>query len=174
METAVYTVPVTDPNSPFDDRAVWVAGAGGWRHNGAMVEPVSLTLGAMVAGFVAKAAEKAIEKTADGAVEAVPGAVSKVVAWVKTRFAGRTELARLEDAPDSARRQQELGQIIDAELVDDERTELQTLVDQAQAAAPSDVFNIGSVRADRGVAVVKHIGDITMNYDAGSGGSDPR
>ena len=141
-----------------------------------MVEP--MTLGVAVAALVAKVAEKAIEKTADGAVDAVPGAVGKVVAWVKHRFAGRAELAKLEDAPDSPSRKTALGQIIDAELIDDERTQLFRLLEDAQRAAPSEFFHIGSITATHGgVAVAQNTGDITMTYNASAdragGGSDP-
>ena len=143
-----------------------------------MVEPVSMTLGVAAAALVAKVAEKAIEKAADGAVEAVPGAVGKVVAWVKHRFAGRAELAKLEDAPDSPSRQTALGQIIDAELVDEERTELAGLLEDAKRAAPSGFFHIGSITATHGgVAAAQMTGDVTTTYNASAdragGGSDP-
>jgi len=135
-----------------------------------MVEPV--TLGVAAAALVAKVAEKAIEKTADGAVDAVPGAVGKVVAWVRHRFAGRAELARVEDAPDSPSREAALGQIIDAEIVDDERTELARLLEDAKRAAPSAFFHIGSMSATEGSnAIGQNNAPITMTYNAGSGSS---
>jgi len=137
-----------------------------------MVEPVSMTIGVAAAALVAKVAEKAIEKTADGAVDAVPGAVGKVVAWVKHRFAGRAELAKLEDAPDSPSRQTALGQIIDAEIVDEERTELAALLEDAKRAAPSGVFHIGSITATHGgVAAAQITGNVTTTYNAGSSSS---
>lgn len=49
-----------------------------------MVDPVSLSVGAVVAALVTKAAEKAGE----GAVEAVPGVVGRLVKWLRERFSG--------------------------------------------------------------------------------------
>ena len=71
-----------------------------------MVEPVSLTLGAIAAALVAKATEK----TAEAAVDGGAGALSGIVAWLRKRFSGpednqgATALARIEDAPDSPSR----------------------------------------------------------------------
>jgi len=137
-----------------------------------MVEPVSMTVGAAAAALVSRAIEKGIEKSADSAVDAVPGAVGKVVAWVRHRFAGRDQLAKVEEAPDSPSRQAALGQIIDAEIVDDERTELARLLEDAKRAAPSAFFHIGSMSATEGSnAIGQNNAPITMTYNAGSGSS---
>lgn len=139
-----------------------------------MVEPVSLTLGAIAASLVAKAVERAVDKAADETVDGGVGAVVRVVAWVRARFGHRTELAALENVPDSARLQTQLADVIDAELVDDPSAlqELQTLIDASQTANPSGAFHIGTITATYGgVAAAQIVGNVstTSNSD-GEGG----
>lgn len=147
---------------------------------GGMVEPVSLTLGAIAASLVAKAVEKAVDKAADGAVDEGAGAVVRVVAWVRSRFGHRPELAALEHVPDSARLQTQLGEVIDAELVEDppSRQELQRLIDASQTANPIGVFHIGSITATQGgVAAAQIVGNVSTTSsnsgeDGGRGGDE--
>lgn len=103
-----------------------------------MVDPVSLSLGVIAANLVAQAAERATEKTADAVVDASGTALQRVVGWVRSRFGGRTELVKVEEVPDSGRLKEQLGAVIDAELVDDEaaRSQLQALVDAVQEHQP--------------------------------------
>src|SRR3954465_8236788 len=76
----------------------------GWVENARMVEPVSLTLGAIVAGLVAKAAERASER----AVEGGEGVLGRLVAALRARFSGVADapageaLARVQEVPDSS------------------------------------------------------------------------
>lgn len=147
--------------------------------------PEPITLGVAAALLLAKTIEKAIDKTADRVTDPIPVTVSAVVNWVRGHFGERAELTTLEDAPDSARRQNALAEIIDAELIDDEdaHTQLLALLDahqRALAAQPRSEYNIGSIRADRGgVAVGGNItGGVTAGYKEattppGGGAEDP-
>lgn len=112
-----------------------------------MVEPVSLTLGAIAAALVAKASDKAAER----AVDEGAGALVRLVGWLRERFAAddATEaiaaLAKVEDAPDSPSRVRELAAVLDCRVDDpddpDFRVEMQALVDEAQAGG-ADVGSI--------------------------------
>jgi hypothetical protein len=103
-----------------------------------VVEPISLSLGAIVAALVARASDK----VADDAVEAGEGAVSKLVAAVRRRFSrDRDELAaealaRVEDVPDSPSRVKALADVVDerAQRDDDLRSEFEQLVAEARGA----------------------------------------
>ncbi len=109
-------------------------GDGGER---SMVEPVSLTVGAIAAALVAKASDKAAERAVDDGA----GALARLVGWLRARFAhddateASTAFAKVEDAPDSPSRVRELAAQLDR-WADDPgfRAELQGLVDKAQAA----------------------------------------
>lgn len=110
-----------------------------------MVEPVSLTVGAVIAAMVTKAAET----TAEQAVEGKSGVVGRAVGWLRTRFSdaehseGSVALARLEDAPDSPTRMRELARIVDQYAAADPglRAELEGLVKEARVAG----VNVGSI-----------------------------
>ena len=100
-----------------------------------MVEPVSLTLGAIAAALVAKVADK----TAEQAVEGGAGAVSRLVAWLKDRFVeadedgGAMALARVEEVPDSPSRLSALADVVNrrAEADREFRLGLMSLVEDA-------------------------------------------
>jgi hypothetical protein len=101
-----------------------------------MVEPVSLSLGAIVAALVAKG----VERAADDAVEGGEGMLRRLVAALRERFAGagdepaREALTRVQDAPDSPSRVKALAAVIDQRARDDLelRGELEALVAQAR------------------------------------------
>jgi hypothetical protein len=103
-----------------------------------MMEPVSLTLGAVAAALVAKAEDNAAEKAVEGAA----GALRRLVSWLRERFAGDKDpagaraLARVEDAPDSPSRIQELADVLEqrAETDGHFREVLKGLVAEARAA----------------------------------------
>ncbi len=103
-----------------------------------MVEPVSLTLGAIVAALVAKA----VDRAEDRAVEDGEGVLRRVVGLLRERFSSRddesaaTALARLEDAPDSPTRVRELAVAVDraAEADPALRSGLEALVSEARSA----------------------------------------
>lgn len=102
------------------------------------MEPVSLTAGAIVAALVAKAAEAAGEEAAHGAA----GALRRLAAWLRARFAedadesGAAVLERLDEAPDSPSRVRALAAYVDDRARRDEafREELEARVADAQQA----------------------------------------
>lgn len=101
-----------------------------------MVEPISLSIGAIVAAIVAKASEQA----ADGAVDAGASGLRRLLAAVRERFANRHDEAvtgaveRVADAPDSPSRVETLAELIDERASADEalRRDLEALVEQAR------------------------------------------
>jgi hypothetical protein len=103
-----------------------------------VVEPVSLTVGAVVAALVVKAAEKGGEELAEGA----SSVLGRLVGWLRARFSRTADseassaLAKVEDVPDSPSRVKDLATILDsrAEADPEFRAELQRFVDQARAA----------------------------------------
>ena len=110
-----------------------------------MVEPVSLTVGAIVAALVAKASDKA----ADRAVDDGAGALGRLVGWLRKRFVdddaveATIALANVEEVPDSPSRLRELAAELDHRAaVPGFRVELQALVDEARAAGV-DIGSIG-------------------------------
>ena len=109
------------------------------------MEPVSLTLGAIAAALVAKAGDKA----ADRAVEGGAGVLRRLVGWLRERFSGDNDadgtraISRVEDAPDSPSRIQELADVLDRRVGADEgfRDTLKALVAEARSAG----VDVGSI-----------------------------
>ena len=109
------------------------------------MEPVSLTLGAIVAALVAKA----MDKSAERAVEGGAGVLGRLLGWLRDRFsgdkdeAGARALARVEDAPDSPSRVRELAGVLDERTgADGEfRAALEALVAEARSAG----VDVGSI-----------------------------
>lgn len=109
------------------------------------MEPVSLTLGAIAAALVAKAADKAAER----AVEGGETVLERLVGWLRQRFSGeeqreaQTALAHVEQVPDSPSRLGALAEVIDRRAGADAefRSELEALVKEAQAGG----VDIGSI-----------------------------
>ena len=103
------------------------------------MEPVSLTLGAIVAALVAKAAERAVEGGED--------ALARLVGQLRRRLSGereaQTALAHVEEVPDSPSRLGALTEVINRRLEADPgfRSELEALVQQAQAGG----VDVGSI-----------------------------
>ena len=101
-----------------------------------MVEPVSLTVGALVATLLTKAAEKSGENL----IAAGKAAVGRLVGWLKDRFTqtGDEEesqaLTWAEGAPDSPSRMRDLASVVDRRAATDPefKSQLQQLVDDAQ------------------------------------------
>ena len=104
-----------------------------------------MTLGAIAAVLVAKAADKAAER----AVDSGEGVLLGLVHWVRRRLSeddqhvARTALAKLEEVPDSPSRLQALAEVIDrrAEADPGFRTELEVLLKQLEAAG----VDVGSI-----------------------------
>jgi hypothetical protein len=103
-----------------------------------VVEPVSLTVGAVVAALVMKAAEKGGEELAEGA----SSVVGRVVGWLRARFSRTVDseassaLAKVEEVPDSPSRAKALAEVLDsrAEADPEFRVELERLVEEAKAS----------------------------------------
>lgn len=101
-----------------------------------MVEPVSLSLGAIVAALVARAAERA----GDGAAAGGESLLRRLVDKLRARFAGAADeaaagaLARAQEVPDSPSRVRELAAVLDQRAAADPalRGELEALVGQAR------------------------------------------
>lgn len=93
-----------------------------------MVEPVSLSLGVVVAGFLTKAFEGAGGKVGGAVAEGL----GRLLGAVRERLGGDagTALARAEEAPDSPSRLRALAGAVDAEVARDAGfgTELEELV----------------------------------------------
>ena len=133
------------------------------------MEPVSLTLGAVVAALVAKAADKA----ADRAVEGGQGALGRLVSWLRQRFSGddepeaTTALSHVEDVPDSPSRLTALAEVIDRRAAVDAgfRSELETLVDRAQAGGVDVGSIVQTAWGDRNVQSAGVVGsEIHITY----------
>ena len=113
-----------------------------------MVEPVSLTLGAIVAALVAKA----VDRAEDRAVEGGEGVLRRMVRLLRDRFSSHgdesasTALARVEEVPDSPTRVRELAVAVDRAAEADPvlRRALESLVSEARSAGV-DVESISQV-----------------------------
>lgn len=108
-----------------------------------MVEPVSSTLGMVVALLVAKAMARAT----DEAVEGGAAVLHRLVGWLKERVGGGDDpggvaLARVEDAPDSPSRLQELAEVVDERAAADGefKTALEALVAEARSKGVTEGF----------------------------------
>lgn len=134
-----------------------------------VVEPVSLTLGAITAALMAKAADTAAERMVDSGA----GALGRALGRLRKRLGadesqdGVRALARVENAPDSPSRVQDLAQVLDrrADADADFRSELEGLVQEAQAGGV-DVGSITqAVWGNQNVQVAGTVGsDVTVTY----------
>jgi hypothetical protein len=133
------------------------------------MEPVSLTLGAIAAALVAKAADK----TAERAVEGSAGVLKRFVGWLRERFSadaeqeGAAALARVEDAPDSPSRLRELAEVLDRRAHADAGfgSELKSLVDETQASGVDVGSIVQTAWGNQNVQTAGVVGsEITVNY----------
>ena len=100
------------------------------------MEPVSLTVGAVVAALLTKAAEKGGENLADAA----KASLARLLCWLRERFSregdtgGSTALVNVEEVPDSPSRVAALAAAIDRRAAADPgfRSELEKLVQDAK------------------------------------------
>jgi hypothetical protein len=134
---------------------------------------VSLTLGAIAAGFVAKACERATDRAAEIAVDGGEGVFHRLLARVRERFAGDADaagsLALVERAPDSAVLVRELGERIDRVVHDDPEfgSELERLVAQAQSAG-IEVRSISQTASGSGIVQIGEAPGSELHISAGS------
>jgi hypothetical protein len=130
------------------------------------VEPASLTLGAIVAGLVAKASERATDR----AVDTGEGALRRLVARVRERFRKDEDatgsLMLAQRAPDSALLIGQLAEQI-ARYVNNDRefgTDLASLVAESERA---DARATLTANGNRVVQVADAPGSIvTVNYNS--------
>jgi hypothetical protein len=140
-----------------------------------MVEPVSLSLGAIVAALVTKTAAEAAEK----AVEGGAAVVGRVVRWLRERFAtdkdeaGAAALARAEDAPDQTRIK-ELAEMLNrrAEADGDFRAGLEALVADTGSAGV-DVGSISQKVYGNQNVIIVDVKDSNVNVTYGGQASPP-
>jgi hypothetical protein len=139
-----------------------------------MVEPVSLTVGAVVAALVVKAAEKGGEELAEGA----SSVLGRLVGWLRSRFLGKGDdeaslaLARVEEVPDSPSRVGALATVLDAraEAEPGFRVELTRLVEEANEAGVEVKSIRQSAVGDQNVQVAEVGGStVTVSFGASAG-----
>lgn len=98
-----------------------------------MVDPVSISLGVIAARLLAKIVEKGVDRAADGAVDAAGG----LLGWLRSHLSSSTALEKVVEVPDSPSRVATLGEVIDAEIIDEhDLTELRRLVDGVKKDHP--------------------------------------
>ena len=136
-----------------------------------MPEPVSLTIGALVAALVTKAAEKTGESAAEGGAGLLARLSSRVRERLSRDKEASTALAQLEEAPDDSARAQALARVVDQRSADDPdlTDELRAIVDEARAAG---VYT-GSMSAwgDQNVQAAGIVNSsINVNYRGSDGG----
>lgn len=139
-----------------------------------MVEPVSLTVGALAAALVSKAAEKAVEKVGEDAGEAGVGALARFARWLRERVSGHQEpsaaLARVEDVPDSPSRVKALGVALDrfAEQDPGFGEQLRRQVQQARDAGVDVKVITQTALGDQNVQVADVEGStVSVSYGTG-------
>ena len=106
------------------------------------MEPVSLTVGMIAAALVAEATDRATTSAVDTTAAAARGFVS----WLRHRVGwnsppeASTALARVEDAPDSPSRLQELAEVLDRWAEADTEFRLGAGGRGSQGAGPRDRY----------------------------------
>ena len=98
-----------------------------------MVDPVSVSLGVLAARLLAKIVERGIDRTADEAVDAAGG----LLGWLRSHLSSSKALEKVVEVPDSPSRVAALGEVIDAEIIDEhDLIELRSLVDGVKRDHP--------------------------------------
>lgn len=134
-----------------------------------MVEPASMTLGMIAAAIVAKVSEKAVDRIADETVDAGSSAGTRVLAWLRSKLTSSTELDVVEAAPDSQRAVNKLAEVIDAEIVDDDKAELAKLVAIVEKQEPTYYQN--AVNSTNVVQAIKST--VNANWPSAEAGRKP-
>ncbi len=129
------------------------------------MDPVSVSVGALAAALLAKAAERAGEQAVDAGAEAL----ARFAAWLRRRLSGRPEekaLEQVEEVPDSPKRVQALGEALDRHAAQDSgfAQELQAQIEQTRSAGV-DVRSIAqNIVGDRNVQVADVQGTVHVSY----------
>jgi hypothetical protein len=137
----------------------WGYGAetGGLSEGGVMVEPLSVSLGAVVAALIVKAAEKAGEAALEGGA----GVLGRLVAAVRQRFSSAGDaqataaLERVEDLPVGPKQRDALAGVIDAYAAEDGgwAEQLQALVGEADRGGVDVAGVVQQVYGDHNVTI---------------------
>ena len=132
-----------------------------------MVEPV--TVGVIAAALVAKA----LDRAEDDAVDAGEGALRRLLGFLRDRFARDDEpgpgtaLARVQDAPDSPSRVQDLAGAIDrvAELDPAFHSALEGLITQARRSGVDVGAIVQTATGNQNVQIAGVVdGDVHVRY----------
>lgn len=129
------------------------------------MDPVSLSVGALAASLLSKAAERAGEQ----AVDAGAGALTRFAVWLRERLSGHPvaeALERVQDAPDSPTRIQALGEALDRHAVESPAfaEELKAQIEQARTAGVEVQSIAQSVVGDQNVQVADVQGTVQVSY----------
>lgn len=134
-----------------------------------MVDPESLTAGALADVFVVKAIEQAGEKVVDGGTKAC----IQVRNWLPERFSAndveaREALARVEEVPDSLSRVRVLAELIDRHAEDTEfRTELGKLLENAKSFG-LDMHSVSQIAQGAGIVQIAHTENSHISVNQGA------
>lgn len=134
-----------------------------------MVDPLSLSIGAVVAAMVVKAAEKAGET----AVDAGSVALGRLVQWLRDRFSrgdevAATALSNVEDVPDSPSRIRILAEEIDRKAATDAEFNagLNDLIREAKAGGV-DMKAVSQVAEGIGIVQIANTENSTITVSQG-------
>jgi hypothetical protein len=138
-----------------------------------MVEPVSLTVGAVMAALVVKAAERTGEELG----EAGASGIGRVVVWLRGRFekAGDVEgvsaLSAAVEVPDSPTRVGFLAGVLDAraDADPDFRSQLERLIAEAEEAGVEVKQVTQTAVGNQNVQVADQSGTVTISYGVAGG-----
>ena len=137
---------------------------------GIVVDPVTLSIGALAVAFVVKAVDKAGENVGEG----LPATVGKIRDWLREQFsrkneeASATALALVEAAPDSPSSLQALAGLIDCQAETDSvfKTELQELIAQAQTSGV-DMDPVSQIAQGIDIVQIAHTKNSTVTVTQG-------
>lgn len=126
-----------------------------------MVEPLSLSVGAVVAALIVKATEKTVEKASTAVVEGGAGVIGRLVAAVRRRFADDDDaqataaLERVEDPPVGDKQRDALAEAIDAHADGDPdwAAQLDDLVGEAERSGVDVRGVVQQVYGDHNVVI---------------------
>ncbi len=134
-----------------------------------MVDPVTLSIGALAVAFVVKTVDKAAEKVGEG----LPAAVGRVRDWLRERFSRQDAeaaqaLDMVEAGPDSLSKLRDLAELIDrrAEADPTFKTELQELIAQAQTSGV-DMVDVSQIAQGIGIVQIAHNTNSTITVNQG-------
>lgn len=132
-----------------------------------MIDPVSLTLGGIVAGLVLKMVDTTGEAVAQGAIGALKGVVERVRQQMRGDPEGEAALARVEDPPAGPGHIKVLAGAIDRHAQDDPdfAKELEALVAKARAGGADVQSAVQSAWGDQNIQVANTTDGATVTIN---------